>query len=77
MPIEIRELVIRATVALDWANQTANQTEGDIVCLKLPDDKKIAAYVKEYFRQQKAKAISFDQAKLTAFLVEWQAGLLK
>jgi hypothetical protein len=77
MPIEIRELVIKATVALDWENKTVTEMEENIVCLRLPGDKYIAAYVKQYFKQQRLKALSFDQLKLTAFLVEWQASLLK
>jgi hypothetical protein len=77
MPVEIRELVIKALVALDWENKTATGTEENIICLKLPGDKQIANYVKQYFRQQKAKTLLFDQSKLAAFLLEWQASLLK
>ncbi|MEP7143121.1 MAG: DUF5908 family protein [Ferruginibacter sp.] len=77
MPVEIRELVIKAQVALDWENKTATGAEENIVCLRLPGDKDIATYVKEYFRQHKAKTLLFDQSKLSAFLVEWQGSLLK
>jgi len=77
MPVEIRELVIKAVVALDWENKTVNETEENIVCLKLPGDKAIAAYVQEYLSQHKAKALWFDQSKLSAFLMEWQDSLLK
>ena len=77
MPVEIRELVIKATIALDWENKTVKETEENIVCLKLRDDKDIATYVKEYFNQHKAKTLSFDQSELSAFLLEWQASLLK
>ena len=47
MPVEIKELVIKATVALDWENKTITDTGDDIVCLRLPDEKKIALYVNE------------------------------
>lgn len=77
MPVEIRELVIKAMVALDWENKTVNETEENIVCLRLPGDKAIAAYVNEYFMLHKAKTLLFDQSKLSAFLIEWQASLLK
>jgi hypothetical protein len=77
MPVEIRELVIKATVALDWENKTVTEGEENIVCLRLRDEKAIAMYVKQYFEQQRAKTLSFDQSKLAAFLVEWQASLLK
>lgn len=77
MPVEIRELVIKAMVALDWENKTVTEAEQDIVCLRLPDEKAIANYVKQYFEQQKAKTLSFDQSKLSIFLAEWQTSLLK
>ncbi len=77
MPVEIKELVIRATVALDWENKTIAQTEENIVCLRLPQPKAIEAYVYEYFQQQKAKTLIFDQSKLSLFLLEWQATLVK
>ncbi|MBC7886327.1 MAG: hypothetical protein H7Z13_00450 [Ferruginibacter sp.] len=77
MPVEIRELTIKAMVALDWENKTVKETDENIVCLKLPGDKHIAAYVKEYFRQTRSKTVMFDQSKLAAFLSEWQASLLK
>ena len=57
MPVEIRELVIKAMVALDWENKTVNETEENIVCLRLPGDKAIAAYVNEYFMLHKAKTL--------------------
>ena len=77
MPVEIKELVIKATVALDWENKTITDTGDDIVCLRLPDEKKIALYVREYFSQYKAATLTFDESKLSAFLMEWQASLLK
>ena len=77
MPVEIRELVIKALVALDWENKTVTETEENIVCLKLPGEKQIAIYVEEYFRQRRAKTLMFDQSQLSAFLLEWQASLLK
>lgn len=77
MPVEIRELVIKALVALDWENKTVTETGENIVCLKLPGDKHIGAYVQGYFEQHKAKVLSFDQSKLSAFLSEWQASLLR
>ena len=77
MPVEIRELVIKAVVALDWDNKTVTETKENIVCLRLPADKDIAAYVNEYFREHNSKTLLFDQSKLSAFLIEWQASLLK
>lgn len=77
MPVEIKELVIKATVAFDWENKTITDTGEDIVCLQLPAEKKIALYVHEYFNQHKAVSLTFDAGKLTAFLMEWQASLLK
>jgi hypothetical protein len=77
MPVEIKELVIKATVALDWENKTITDTGDDIVCLRLPSEKKIALYVHEFFSQHKAETLTFDESKLSAFLVEWQAFLLK
>ena len=64
-------------VALDWENKTVNEAEENIVCLRLPGDKAIATYVNEYFMQHKAKTLLFDQSKLSAFLIECQASLLK
>ncbi|MEO6733105.1 MAG: hypothetical protein ABIN01_17910 [Ferruginibacter sp.] len=77
MPIEIREVVIKATIALDWENKTVNETNQNIVCLRLPDADSMSAYVKTYFEQRKAKTISFDQSTLSTFLLEWQSFLLK
>ena len=77
MPVEIKELVIKALVAFDCENKTVTATNENIVCLTLPDNKQIAGYVGALFNQHKAKTISFDQSKLTAFLIEWQASLLK
>lgn len=77
MPVEIREITIKAMVAFDWENKTVKEIEENIVCLKLPGNKVISAYVKEYFKQHKAKTKLFDQSKLSAFLLEWQASLLK
>ncbi|MEP6926057.1 MAG: DUF5908 family protein [Ginsengibacter sp.] len=77
MPVEIRELIIKATIALDWENQTVQENQENIVCLRLPGKESIATYVEEYFRQHEAKELKFDQSTLTAFLVEWQDSLLK
>ena len=77
MPVEIRELVIKALVALDWDHKTVEETKENIVCLRLPAEDDIAAYVREYFRKHNYKTLEFDQSKLSAFLVEWQASLLK
>ncbi|MGI8584254.1 MAG: hypothetical protein ACR2KX_18835 [Chitinophagaceae bacterium] len=77
MPVEISELVIKAIVALDWDTKTLEQTKENIVCLRLPSNEVIDAYVKEYFRESKNKTLVFDQSKLSSFLVEWQASLLK
>lgn len=77
MPVEIKELVIKALVAFDCENKTITPVAENIVCLTLPDNKQIAVYVSAFFNQHKAKTMSFDQLKLTAFLLEWQASLLK
>ena len=77
MPVEIRELVIRATVGLDWENKTVTEKEENIVCLRLRNEKTISSYVKKYFKKQKVKTLLFDQSKLAAFLLEWQGSLLK
>ena len=77
MPVEIKELVVKALVALDCENKTVTPASDNIVCPTLPDNKEIEVYVSAFFNQQKAKTISFDQSKLIAFLVAWQASLLK
>ncbi len=77
MPVEIRELVIKATVALDWENKTVQETNENIVCIKWPGEKAIAVYVEAYFNQYKEKELMFDQSRLRAFLLEWQASLIK
>ena len=77
MPVEIRELIIKATVAIDWDNQTVQENNDNIVCLKLPGKKEIKKYARGYFKQQNSKTLEFDQSKLSDFLVEWQASLLK
>ena len=77
MPVEIRELTIKATLALDCDNQTIKENDENIVCLRLPDNEKISKYVEQYFKQNKSRSIEFDQSKLSAFLAEWQASLLK
>jgi hypothetical protein len=77
MPVEIKELVIKATVAIDWENKTVTETGDDIVCLRLPNQKVITNYVSQYFNQERAKTLSFDQATLAVFLAEWQTSLLK
>ena len=77
MPVEIRELIIKATIALDWDNQTVKENKENIVCLMLPGREDIATYVEGYFRQHNTKTLEFDQSKLSAFLIEWQASLLK
>ena len=70
MPVEIKELVIKALVAFDCENKTVTAATENIVCLRFPDNKEIAAYVSTYFNQHKAKTMLFDQSKLAAFLVE-------
>ncbi len=75
MPVEIRELIIKATVAIDWENKTATETGDNIVCLRLPNAKTIASYVERYFIQQRKETLSFDQASLAAFMAQWQASL--
>ena len=77
MPVEIKELIIRATIALDWDNQTIKENKENIVCLILPAREDIERHVEEYFRQHNTKSLRFDQSKLSAFLIEWQASLLK
>ena len=77
MPVEIRELIIKASIALDWDNQTVKENKETIVCLRLPGKEDIATYVEGYFRQNNTKALMFDQSTLSAFLIEWQASLLK
>ena len=77
MPVEIRELVIKAVVALDWDKKTAEETKENIVCLRLPANEDISEYVREYFREHNSKTLLFDQSKLCAFLIEWQSSLLK
>jgi Family of unknown function (DUF5908) len=76
MPIEIKELVIKATIALDCENKTATQMSENIICLRLHNEKGIETFVNEYFSRHKAKTLMFDQQKLAAFIMEWQASLL-
>ena len=77
MPIEIRELVIKATVALDWDNKTVNETQENIVCLRLPSEEQISRYVRDYFMKNESKTLVFDERKLLGFMAEWQSSLLK
>ena len=77
MPVEVKELVIKALVVFDCENKTVTQAGENIVCLKWPDEKHITNYVSKYFKQRKAGELSFDQPALAAFLLEWQASLLK
>ena len=77
MPVEIREVIIKATLALDRENQTVSENKENIVCLILPTGEDMVAYVKRYFKKHKAKTLSFDQSKLSTFLLEWQASLVK
>ena len=77
MPVEIKELTIKATIAIDWDNQTVKEDKENIVCLRLPNKEDIKTYVNGYFRQHSTKTLVFDQSKLSAFLVKWQASLLK
>ena len=77
MPIEIRELVIKAMVALDWDNKTVNETQENIVCLRLPSEEQISRYVRDYFMKNESKTLEFDERKLLAFMVEWQSSLLR
>jgi hypothetical protein len=77
MPVEIRELTIKATLAVDWENQTVSENKEKIVCLILPTGQDIAAYVERYFKKHKAKTLPFDQSRLSAFLLEWQVSLVK
>ncbi|MEJ7671618.1 MAG: hypothetical protein WKF59_02630 [Chitinophagaceae bacterium] len=77
MPVEIRELVIKAIVALDWDSKILEQTKENIVCLRLPSNEVIDAYVKEYFRESKNKTLVFDQSKLSSFTVQWRGFTIK
>ena len=77
MPVEIKELIIKATIAVDWDNQTIKENKENIVCLVLPGREDIETYVEGYFRQHNTKSLRFDQSKLSAFLIEWQTSLLK
>lgn len=77
MPVEIRELVIKATVAVDWNNQTVTTFNKDEVCIKLPLNKEVVAYVKKYFRKSKTKELLFDESRLSEFLIEWKKSLLE
>ena len=77
MPVEIRELIIKATVALDWENKTVQETNENIVCIKWPGEKAITVYVEDYFNQQKERELMFDESKLREFLLDWQASLVK
>jgi len=74
MPVEIRELVVKATVAVDWENQTVN-IKDDEDCLKLPADKEIVSYVKKYFKKNNAKKLSFTRSALSDFLITWKGSL--
>jgi hypothetical protein len=76
MPIEIKELVIKATIALDCENKIATQVPENIICLCLPNEKSIETYVNNYFIRHKAKTLMFDQVQLAAFIMEWQASFL-
>jgi predicted house-cleaning NTP pyrophosphatase (Maf/HAM1 superfamily) len=76
MPLEIKELIIRATVAVDWENKTVSAINDKEVCFKVPPDKEIISYVEKYFRKNKTKKISFDKPELSAFLIEWKNSLI-
>ncbi len=72
MPVEIRELVIKAVVAVDWENKTIDESKENIVCAK----EDVAGYVNEYFRKNNSRTLLFDQSKLCDFILEWQASLV-
>jgi hypothetical protein len=76
MPIEIKELVIRAAVAVDWENQTVTAINEDESCFKLPVNKEIVSYVKKYFKKKKTKKLLFNRPELSAFLIEWKDSLI-
>ncbi len=73
MPVEIRELVIKATIGVDWENKTINDSSAKSGCPQLPTPEEIAAFVNEYFRDRNAKSLTFDQRQLSTFLREWLA----
>jgi hypothetical protein len=77
MPIEIKELIIKATVAVDWENQTVSDVNNKDAFLRLPLNKEIVLYVRSYFRKNKIKKILFDETELSAFLVEWKDSLIR
>ncbi|MEO8763411.1 MAG: DUF5908 family protein [Ginsengibacter sp.] len=77
MPVEIKELIIKATIAIDWENQTVEENQESTVYMKLPGKEEIKKYVKGYFRQQNSRILEFDQSKLADFLVKWQASFLE
>lgn len=72
MPIEIRELIIKATVAVDWENQSVTTVKEKKDCPKLPTNKEIDNYVMKYFRKNGSQKIVFDRAALSAFLIKWK-----
>jgi Family of unknown function (DUF5908) len=76
MPVEIKELIIKATVAVDWENQTVSTVSEDEVCLKFPVNKEIVSYVKKYFKKNKTKKLLFDKSELSSFLIEWKDSLI-
>jgi len=75
MPVEIKELVIKATVTVDWEKQTITAEKKDEICIKLPVNKEIISYVKKYFRKNKTKKLVFNKSGLSAFLIEWKDSL--
>ena len=64
-------------VALDWDNKTVNETQENIVCLRLPSEEQISRYVRDYFIKNESKTLVFDESKLLSFMAEWQSSLLK
>jgi uncharacterized ubiquitin-like protein YukD len=75
MPVEIKELIIKATVAIDWNNQTLTTVNKDEACIKLPNNKEVVIYVKKYFKINKTKKLLFDESRLSDFLIEWKESI--
>ena len=76
MPVEIKELIIKATVAIDWNNQTLTTVNKDEGCIKLPGNKEVVTYVKKYFRKNKTKKLLFDVSRLAEFIIEWKESII-
>ena len=77
MPLEIKELTVKATLAVDWDNQTVSVVNGDDACLKFPVNKEIVSYVKKYFKKKKTKKLLFNRSELSAFLIEWKDSIVE